>query len=398
MANINMRLYAEQVYGLSSSFLNEYIFPLIEKENFISMFKNGLIQYDKINTKKEIKIDSTISMSNILLNSLEVNIPDENSHLIINIKGFKSNLFLSKISENDLEEIMILQKKNLKEKFIKDLFNKITNKTESSSFIEGLIENIIKKIIDGLQINISNVELLVQFEKFQFLVKINNLEITIENKELKIDLKGLSVSYINDINTKLEEDIISKSDINLKFIIKDKENAENDENKESNEPPCHLKININILKINLNSEIIQSVFDIINYYRDIKYNKIYHRYKKLIYFHRPKNDNNNNKNYKLLWLYAINTIIKLRKLICFNDFNIFELLNSTQQKIIENQNNNENYILCNNINLLCSTKNIVEKKIIDSKDSIANKFFSFFSTKSEEKTLTEEEKKMLEDA
>ena len=397
MANINMRLYAEQIYGLSSSFLNEYIFPSIEKENFISMFKNGLIQYDKINTKKEIKIYYSISMSNILLNSLEVNIPDENSHLIINIKGFKSNLLLSKISENDLEEIMILQKKNLKEKFIKDLFNKITNKTESSSFIEGLIENIIKKIIDGLQINISNVELLVQFEKFQFLVKINNLEITIENKELKIDFKGLSISYINDINTKLEEDIISKSDINLKFIIKDKENAENDENKESNEPPCHLKININILKINLNSEIIQSVFDIINYYRDIKYNKIYHRYKKLIYFHRPKNDNNN-KNYKLLWLYAINTIIKLRKLICFNDFNIFELLNSTQQKIIENQNNNENYILCNNINLLCSTKNIVEKKIIDSKDSIANKFFSFFSTKSEEKTLTEEEKKMLEDA
>ena len=135
-----MRLYAEQIYGLSSSFLNEYIFPSIEKENFISMFKNGLIQYDKINTKKEIKIYYSISMSNILLNSLEVNIPDENSHLIINIKGFKSNLLLSKISENDLEEIMILQKKNLKEKFIKDLFNKITNKTESSSFIEGLIK------------------------------------------------------------------------------------------------------------------------------------------------------------------------------------------------------------------------------------------------------------------
>ena len=53
MANINIRLYAEQVFGLSSSFLNEYFCPSIEKENFISMFKNGLIQYDKINTKKK---------------------------------------------------------------------------------------------------------------------------------------------------------------------------------------------------------------------------------------------------------------------------------------------------------------------------------------------------------
>ena len=396
MSNINLRLYADQVYGLSSSFLNDYLSPSIEKEKFINMFKNGLVKYDKINTKKEIIIHSTLSINNLEINSLEINVPDENSHVIINIKGLKSILNLSEMNENNLEEIIISEKKELKEKFIKYLFNKITKKSDSSSFLEGLIENLIKKIINGIKISIKDIEIVIKFEKFKFFLNINNLDLVIENKELNINLNEFSISYNNDITKDELINIINKSDFNIKLIIKDNENENNEikENREIIETPCQLKVHSNNLKINLKNYVIKSIFDIVNLFRDIEYNKFYHRFKRLIYFHRPKRDNKN-KNYILLWLYAIKTIIKLRKFVLFDNLDIFELLNSTQQKL-EKKENKENYVVINNLNILNSTKSTVEKKILDSKDSIANKFFSFFSSKSEENNLTEEEKEMLE--
>ena len=387
MSNINLRLYGEQVFGLSSSFLNEYLSPTLDKENFLSMFKNGLLKYENINIKKEITLHPTITINKLLLNSLEVNIPDENDHLNINIEGIKTTLFLSEINEDIYEEMIINQKNNLKEKFIKDLFNKITKKSDSSSILEGMIENIIQKIINGIKVNIKDIELCIKFEKFEFILKINNLDIIIENKELIIDINDLSVIYKNniDIDTNTTKiNVLDKVNLNIKLIIN-----------EENEIPCQLKINSKNIKINLRNDLIKDIFDIVNLFRDIKYNKIYYRYKKLIDYHKPIDVKNN---YKLLWLYAIKTVIKLRKMAFYKKYDIFELLDFTQKKLIV-KNIKENLILINDINILQETKNIVEKKILDSKDSIANKFFSFFSSaKTEEKSLTDEEKKLLEEA
>ena len=395
MSNINLRLYADQVYGLSSSFLNKYLSPSIQKENFIDMFKNGSVKLEKINTKKTISIHPTISINDLFLGSLEVNVPDENTNLVINIQGLKSTLILSEIKEQDLEQIMISQRKKMKEKFIKNIFNKITKKNEGSSFIEGLIENVIKKIIKGLKISFKDIEILVKFEKVSFTVKINNLDLLIENKELKINFNGFSISYKHsDLNgiEPIEEDVIFKFDIMLNLIIYDEESNEKDGAKK---PFCELKMETKNIKINLSRKVVKSVFDIINIFRDIKYNKLYYRFKKLIQFHRPK-INEKNKNYKLLWQYAIRSIIKLKKFASFDDYNIFNLLNSTQKKIIKNEENLDNFLLPNDIYILDSTKNIVEKKILDSKNSLANKLFSFFSSKEEEKVLTDEEKEILE--
>jgi len=395
MSNINLRLYADQVYGLSSTFFNEYLTQSIDKEDFISKFKNGLVKFENIATKKSVIIHPTISMSNLMLNSLEINVPDENGNLTVDIEGLKSTFLLSEINEKDLKEIMIDKRKKLKEKFIKDIFNKITKKSDSSSFIEGLIENIIQKIINGLKIKIKNIEISVKFDKTEFVVKMDCLDLIIENKELKIDFNGLSITYKE--NMIVEENIINKCDLNLKLIFANNENDENENNgNEVNKPFCELRIESKNLKVNLSRKIVRSVFDIINLFRDIKYNQLYYRYKKLIQFHRPKFDKNN-KDYKSLWLYAIKTVIKLRKFACFDNFDILELLNSTQKRLIQNIDNSENILLPSDICLLGSTRNEVEQKILDSKDSLANKFFSFFSSQNEEKTLTEEEKEMLED-
>ena len=283
MSNINLRLYADQVYGISSNFLNEYLSPSIDKDSFISMFKDGLIKYENINTKKEITIHPTLLINSLLLNSLEVNIPDENSHLIINIDGLKTTLILSEISESDLEQMMISQRKDLKKKFIKDLYYKITKKSDSSSFLEGLIENIVKKIVDGLTIKIKDMEIKLKFENYEFIIKINSFELVIENKELKIDFNDLFIFYNDDRNK--EEILIHKTNINIKLIINDKEENNNNDKKDGSQ--CELKINIKNLKINLSKKIIKYLFNIINLFRDIKYNKKYLRYKKLIQFHRP---------------------------------------------------------------------------------------------------------------
>ena len=395
MSSINLRLYADQVYGLSSTFFNEYLTQSIEKEDFISKFQNGLVKFQNIATKKELIIHPTISISNLMLNSLEVNVPDENGNLVIDIEGLKSSILLSEINENDLKDIMIAKRKKLKEKFIKDIFNKITKKSESSSFIEGLIENIIQKVINGLKIKIKNIEISVKFDKIEFVVKMDCLDLIIENKELKIDFINLSIT---DKENMVEENFIDKFDINLKLIIANNESNgnENENNNEVSKPFCELKIDSKNLKVNLSRKIVKSVFDIVNLFRDIKYNQLYYRYKKLIQFHRPKFDNKN-KNYKSLWLYAIKTVIKLRKFACFDNFDIFELLNSTQKRLIQNGENPENLLFPSDICILGSTRNEVEKKILDSKESLANKFFSFFSSNTEEKTLTDEEKEMLED-
>ena len=395
MSNINLRLYADQVYGLSSIFFNEYLTQSIEKEDFISKFQNGLVKFQNIATKKELIIHPTISISNLMLNSLEVNVPDENGNLVIDIEGLKSSILLSEINENNLKEIMINKRKKLKEKFIKDIFNKITKKSESSSFIEGLIENIIQKVINGLKIKIKNIEISVKFDKTEFVIKMDCLDLIIENKELKIDFINLSIT---DKENMVEENFIDKFDINLKLIIANNESNgnENENNNEVSKPFCELKIDSKNLKVNLSRKIVKSVFDIVNLFRDIKYNQLYYRYKKLIQFHRPKFDKNN-KNYKSLWLYAIKTVIKLRKFACFDNFDIFELLNSTQKRLIQNGENPENLLLPSDICILGSTRNEVEQKILDSKESLANKFFSFFSSNTEEKTLTDEEKEMLED-
>ena len=256
--------------------------------------------------------------------------------------------------------------------------------------MQGLIENIIKKIINGIKVNIKDIELCLKYENFEFIVKMTNLDIIIENKELLIDGNDLSVLYKNNNDNANNKttliNVIYKVDLSIKLII-------NEENK----IPCQLKINSKSIKINLRNDIVKDIFDIVNLFRDIKCNKYYYRYKNLINYHKPKKKESIDY-YKLLWIYAIKTVIKLRKMAFCEKYEIFELLDFTQKKLIE-KNNNDNLILINDINILKETKKTVEQKILDSKDSIANKFFSFFSsTKTEEKSLTEEEKNLLEEA
>jgi hypothetical protein len=151
--------------------------------------------------------------------------------------------------------------------------------------------------------------------------------------------------------------------------------------------------------------------NLLNCFLDSYYRRLYFKYKTLIQFHQIKNNNNEKKNYRSLWLYAIRTIIKLQKYVGYDKRYIFNLLNSTQEKIIKkyfkylkdnNNNSNEsndiNLLYLNEINILKGTKETVNQKVLDDKKgSSLTKAFSFFfgGGGNEAPELTEEETECL---
>ena len=392
MSNLNLRIYAEQFYGLYIPKLNNYLSQSIEKDLFISSFKSGILNYKNISTKSAIQLNPTLVLNSISINSLDIKVPDEKSDLIVDIDELKSNIVFSEISEKNLVEIIINEKKFLKEKFIESIFNKVTNKAKNSFFGGIIFESISNKILSGMVINIKNFELYLKFRNDDFIVNIRNIYFNIRDKIVNARIKELEFFFKIQKN-KEQINIFSGNNINISINFEEKE--EINHNDEKNKFITKLKIGINNPKIYLNIKTISAILEALNAFKNIKQKKFDLRIKKLIEFHKPKTKDKNY--YKLLWLFAIKSLIKLRKFKCFEKSNIFEMPNFTQ-KILAKKNEDENLILINDINLLKSTKQIIEKKIIDSKDSIANKFFSFFSAKSEEpKSLTDEEKESIDE-
>ena len=70
-------------------------------------------------------------------------------------------------------------------------------------------------------------------------------------------------------------------------------------------------------EIKLNKKIFLELSNILDILDETNYLKIYTKYKKLIFFHKPKNKENDKKDFKSLWLFAIKTVIKLQKYVGF---------------------------------------------------------------------------------
>ena len=57
MSNINLRLYGDQLYPNISNYLNKYISPEIEKEDFLNKYKDGLVEIKDITLKEKFNIN-----------------------------------------------------------------------------------------------------------------------------------------------------------------------------------------------------------------------------------------------------------------------------------------------------------------------------------------------------
>ena len=438
MSSINFRIYGEQIYGFTNKYLTEYISPEFDKEEFLNKFNSGQLSYENISIKKAISINLQINLDELTIEKVDINIPNETENLSIYLNNIKAVINLLEINNDDIEKIIINERKALIEKFIDFTIKKIEKKESSKSFIEGLIENFINRAINGLSLDLNNIELIFKCKKYIFIFIIEKISYSEENG---IKLNNISILFEED---SIRKNVINKFSINIEINqdekINKKENEENNEahnnekvedNEISKNDTEVNKTNIenkkNILNISItnfeyeeNQNVFYAIKSFYDLFNDIEYKKTFLRHKKLIQFHKPKkitqnkdnlekNEENGNKanktsNYISQWYYAIKTVIKLQKYIGHNKDYIFDLIESSQIKIskkyLEDNEAISNLLLPTEICLLKSTKDKVEKQLLDNKKGGGlTKAFSFFfggGDDDDNKELTEDERNELD--
>ena len=355
MANINLRLYGEQLYPNISKYLSTYINPEIKKEDFISMYKNGQVELKQISLKEKININPQLVMENASIEDLKLNIPNEQENFSIYLNNMKCLLSLSDITEEQIELLSKENKKKLIDEFIKYAVAKIEKK-DGPSFLDNLIKTVIDKILNGLSIEINNLELEITINNGKnksFIFIIEKIEYS-DQKGIKI--KNICLMYKENL---IKMDVIDKFDFNVDIIHSNEEGKQN-----------QINMYLSDFKFELKNSVYKEFLNFFDLFDNARYKKIYFLYKKLILFHKPIR-NENKLNYKALWYYAIKTVIKLQKYIKYNKPEIFDLIESSQIKIIkkylENEKNDENFLLPDKKNVLKATKEKVEKKVIENK-------------------------------
>ena len=397
MSSINFRLYGDQIYGLAISKLKDKITPEIAKEEFTTNFKAGKIEYLNIKNINKFILNPQISINNLQIGKILMNIPNETENFSMDVSGIKTELELFDINENDIEKILINKRKDLINKFIEYAVKKIENKEASKSFIEGLVENLINRALNGLKINISDIELKIKYKNNLFIFNLEKIEYSEENG---MAIKNISISYQNLEKDKKEDYIIKQFSLELNLEAKKEEDEYN-----------NINIKMSNFEYKLTKNILEAFNELFNLAKNTKYKYIYVRKKKLIQYYKgikPEfNENTDisekNKYYHSLWLYAIKTVIKLQKCIGYEKLYLLDLNEFIQSKIskncINNDNKNDNeekIILPTKVNLITNTKEKVEQKVLDGKkgNALANAFSFFFggSKNEEKKELTEDEK------
>ena len=389
MSKFNFRLYGDQIYGLLSGHFNKYISPEINKEQFLTMFKDGRLKYENMNLKQKLEIYPQITLSALSIKNIFIDIPDEKgSSLKLNLNDVSCELLISNITENQIKNILFKERNNLIETFIKSAIDKIKKKEQTKSFLDSLLDNLISQALNGFNFTINNLKLNIKCLNTSFILNINNF---LFDERGLIVFNKISASYFED---SIEYRIVKEFDINI-FLTKDNNNNIN-----------VLQIKISDFTLELNQKIYFGFINLINCLSESNYQKLYFTYKSLIQFHRIKCLPNGKKNYRALWLYAIRTIIKLRKYVGYDKRYIFNLLNSTQEKIakkfyknrgdtINIAENDISVLYMSKTNLLKGSKDKVKQKILDDKkgNTLTNAFSFFFGGgKSEKKDeLTVEE-------
>ena len=385
MTNINLRLYGDQIYSNLSKYLSEYITPEIEKEQFLKNYQEGIMEMKEIKLKEKIYLHHQIVVDDSSIGELTLKIPDEKENFSIYLNDVKCSLLLSDIKDEEIEALLIDNKKKLIDDFISYSIAKIEQK-DNSSFFDNLIKSFIDKILNGLTIDINNLELKIKIDNRKntcFIFMIESINYSID-KGIKI--KNSTLIY-EENNKKIN--VIEKFDFNVDITYS------NDEAK-----PNKIYLSISDFKFQINKNIYFEFLSYFNLFNDADYKKIYIKYKKLIQYNRPELINGK-KNYQLLWKYAIKTVNRLHKYISDNNQDIFDLKKNEQIKIIkkylDEEKPFEGLLLIDDLIALKSTKEKAENKVLENKKGgvLKNAFSFFFGAQNEEKEeLTEEEKEI----
>ena len=113
MSTINFRLYGDQIYGLGSKYFNEYINPDINKEEFLKNFNNGILNLNITGIKKPINILPHMSIKDLNVENININIPDEKTNFILNLSKFKIIVTINEINDAQIEKLILEKKKKI---------------------------------------------------------------------------------------------------------------------------------------------------------------------------------------------------------------------------------------------------------------------------------------------
>ena len=280
MSKINFRLYGDQIYGLSSKYLQEYITPEINKENFLTSFKNGLLDLKITGIKKSIEILPQINIKDLKTEKIKINIPDENSNLALKISKLKIMLIVKELNEEQIFSLLINKRQKLVKNFIKEAIKSVEKKAKSD-FLEGLLDSLLNSAINGLQIEFNNIEIYLKCNNFLFLLKIDQI---IYNENEGIKLANINLLY-NDVNNTNDKCDIIK---NFNAGIKIKVSKDNDSINE-------LEINLMNINFDINSNAIKGIIHVAKIFKEVNYKILLIIYQKLIDFNKSKKDKINNK-------------------------------------------------------------------------------------------------------
>ena len=259
MSSINFRLYADQIYGLAISKLKDFITPEIPKDEFTSAFKEGQIKYSNIKNIKKLSPNPQISIDNLQIQNVVMNIPNETENFSMDLTGIKTEIGLSDINDEEIENLLIKKRKDLINKFIEYAVKKVENKESSKSFIEGLLENLINRALNGLKINVSDIEIQIKYKNNIFTLVIEKIEYS-EEKGMQIN--NISLSYNNIDNNKIDDYILKKFSVELNIENKKEENEENNN---------IINIKMSNFEYKLTKSIILAFNEVANLVRNTKY-------------------------------------------------------------------------------------------------------------------------------
>ena len=392
MSKINFRNFADQIYGLLNKKYEEFFEPQLIKTDFTTKFKEGNLILNNIKFKenKQININEQLYINQIDINELNLFIPDETSIFECLVDNIKIEIKLNELKENDFSKIIINKITNFYQTFETYAIDLIEKKEKKASFLDGLINNLFQRIIQGMKIEVKNFLICIKCEE--------NISINLEINSIKYDeINGIIINKINLTMNENDKKFILIKDLDINITIK-YINEENDNN----------IINFEILNFDMqyNTNIINNLLKFFNIINNNNYKQIEYKYKNLIQYNKQNFNEISDKSlyYKNKWKYIIKTLIKLRKYKLFNRESIFFLNYQNEQKIIMNylEKNiiDDNIILCNEYNIIKNSKKIIEKKVLENKKkSIGNPFAFFFgggAKKNDNNELTEEEKKTLD--
>jgi len=113
----------------------------MSKEEFTTNFKAGKIEYSNIKNINKFIINPQISINNLQIQNVLINIPNETENFGMNISGIKTELELFDINEDDMNILSIEKKMEAK---LDDVTPKIKNFEESLSNM--------KKVFDDMKV------------------------------------------------------------------------------------------------------------------------------------------------------------------------------------------------------------------------------------------------------